>query len=134
MAQGLKLNLNKPEKQRHSMVKETNYQVIISELVRRSNEDTRRLRALEQRMDALDTRLASIEDVSLDKTKKSHMHFAQLDEATKRLGEEMITIKNTLDKINKQITNFARKRDIKEIEHMLDLISPQTEEVIAMES
>ncbi len=116
------------------MVKETNYQVIISELVRRSNEDTRRLRALEQRMDALETRLASIEDTSLDKTRKSHMHFTQLDEATKRLNEEMITIKNTLDKINKQIASFARKRDIKEIERMLDLMTPQAEEVIAMES
>lgn len=116
------------------MVKETNYQVIISELVRRSNEDTRRLRALEQRMDALETRLASVEDTSLDKAKKVHLHFTELDESVKRLGEEMITLKNSLDKINKQINNFARKRDIKEIERMLDLLSPQSEDVIAMES
>ena len=115
-------------------MKETNYQVIISELVRRSNEDTRRLRVLEQRMDAMETRLASVEDSSLDKTKKNNVHFNQVDESLKSLNEEMITLKNTLDKINKQITNFARKRDIKEIERMLDLLSPQTEDVIAMES
>ncbi len=115
------------------MVKETNYQVIISELVRRSNEDTRRLRVLEQKMDALETRMSSLEDSSLDKAKKTHLHFTELDESVKRLNEEMITLKNTLDKINKQINNFARKRDIKEIERMLDLLSPQTEDVIAME-
>ena len=115
-------------------MKETNYQVIISELVRRSNEDTRRLRALEQRMDALETRLDAVEDTSLDKMKKSRQHFAGLDESVKRLEEEMITLKNTLDKINKQIASFARKRDIKEIERMLDLLSPQAEDVIAMES
>jgi chromosome segregation ATPase len=115
-------------------MKEQNYQVIISELVRRSNEDTRRLRVLEQRMDALDTRMASVEDTVLDKAKKNHLHFTELDQSLRRLGEEMITIKNTLDKINKQIASFARKRDIKEIERMLDLMAPQTEDVIPMES
>ena|SRR3989338_7951590 len=115
------------------MVKETNYQVIISELVRRSNEDTRRLRVLEQRIDAMETRVSSVEDASLDKAKKTHIHFTELDESMRRLGEEMITLKNTLDKINKQINNFARKRDIKEIERMLDLLGPQSEEVIALE-
>jgi chromosome segregation ATPase len=115
-------------------MKDTNYQVIISELVRRSNEDTSRLRVLEQRMDALETRLTSIEDTVLDKTKRNHLHFTELDQSIRRLGEEMITIKNTLDKINKQISNFARKRDIKEIERMLDLMAPQTEDVIPMES
>jgi hypothetical protein len=114
-------------------MKETNYQVIISELVRRSNEDTRRLRILEQRMDAIETRLASAEESVLDKTKKNHLKFTELDQSIRRLSEDMITIKNTLDKINKQIGNFARKRDIKEIERMLDLMAPQTEDVIAME-
>ncbi len=115
-------------------MKETNYQVIISELVRRSNEDTRRLRALEQRMDGMETRLDSVEDASLDKAKKNHLRFTGMEESVRRLNEEMITLKNTLDKINKQINNFARKRDIKEIERMLDLLSPQTEDVIALES
>jgi chromosome segregation ATPase len=115
------------------MAKEQNYQVIISELVRRSNEDARRLRVLEQRIDAVETRLSSMEDSLLEKAKKNHMHFTELDESVRRVNEEMITLKNTLDKINKQINNFARKRDIKEIEHMLDLLTPQTEDVIAME-
>lgn len=114
-------------------MKEQNYQVIISELVRRSNEDTRRLRVLEQRMDAIETRLSAAEESVLDKTKKNHLHFTEQDQSIRRLSEDMITIKNTLDKINKQIMNFARKRDIKEIERMLDLMSPQTEDVIAME-
>jgi len=115
------------------MAEKENYQVIISELVRRSNEDARRLRIVEQRMDAIETRLASIEDSFLDKAKKNHLKFTELDESIRRLNEEMITLKNTLDKINKQIGSFARKRDLMEIERMLDLLGPQTEDVIPME-
>ena len=107
--------------------------MIISELVRRSNEDARRLRILEQRMDATDTRLASVEDNMLDKAKKTHLRFTELEETIRAINEEMITLKNNLDKINKQINNFARKRDLKEIERMLDLMNPQSEDVIAME-
>lgn len=114
-------------------MKEQNFQVIISELVRRSNEDARRLRILEQRMDAVDARISSLEDNLLDKTRKNHTTFMEIEESLRAINEEIITLKNNLDKINKQIGNFARKRDLKEIERMLELMRPQSEEVIPME-
>lgn len=113
------------------MVKEGNYQVIISELVRRSNEDTRRLRLLEQKTEAIEDRIAALEDSVLDRSKQYHLRFTKVDETLRRANEDMITIKNSIDKINKQVASFARKRDIKEIEKMLELLNPE-EDIIEL--
>jgi len=39
-------------------------------------------------------------------------------------------MKNMLEKMSRQLSTFARKQDLKEIEHMLDLISPIREEFV----
>ena len=108
----------------------TNYNVIMQELVRRSNEDTRRLRGLEQRLDAMESRVNVFENNMLDRTKKINSKFGELDLSIKTLGEEIMKLANSMDKINKQVGKFARKQDLKEIENMLDLISPIKQEFV----
>jgi len=108
----------------------TNYNVIMQELVRRSNEDTRRLRALEQRLDAIENRINTFESTTLEKNKKANTKFAELDLSLKGLGDEIAKLTGSIDKINKQINKFARKQDLKEIERMLDLISPIRQEYV----
>jgi septal ring factor EnvC (AmiA/AmiB activator) len=104
--------------------------MIMQELVRRSNEDTRRLRSIEQRLDAIESRLSSMEQAQLDRSKKANAKFAEHDVSLKSLSDELEKIKNSLDKISRQITDFARKRDLKEIEKMFELISPIREEFV----
>ena len=108
----------------------TNYNVIMQELVRRSNEDTRRLRSLEQRLDAIENRVNTFESSILEKTKKTNTKFAELDLSLKAVGDEIAKLTNSIDKINKQVVKFARKQDLKEIERMLDLISPLKQEFV----
>ena len=108
----------------------TNYNVIMQELVRRSNEDTRRLRALEQRLDAIENRINTFESITLEKNKKANTKFAELDLSLKGLGDEIAKLIGSIDKINKQVNKFARKQDLKEIERMLDLISPIRQEYV----
>jgi len=45
------------------------------------------------------------------------------------MDEQLLKIQNSLDKINKQMDKFARKADIKEMEKMIELISPIEEHV-----
>src|SRR3989338_6175933 len=108
----------------------TNVNVIMQELVRRSNEDSRRLRGLEQRLDAIENRINNFENASIERTKKANGKFAELDLSIKTLSEELMNIANSLEKINKQVNKFARKQDLKEIERMLDLISPLKQEFV----
>lgn len=104
--------------------------LIMQELVRRSNEDTRRLRAIEQRLEGVETRLIAMEDSTLEKIKKSNAKFAELETSIKTASDEIIQMKNLLEKMSRQLSTFARKQDLKEIEHMLDLISPIREEFV----
>ena len=100
---------------------------IIQELVRRTNDEGRRLRATEQRIDVLENKAIVLEESNLSRLKKVNERFASLEAGIKELGEEIIRFKNSLDKINKQADKFALKRDVKEIERMLDLLSPVRE-------
>jgi uncharacterized protein (DUF342 family) len=110
-----------------------NYQVILQELVRRSNEETRRLRILEQRMDSLDDKLNSLIETNLDRTKKSNFKVAETEVSLKSISNEILNLKLGIDKINKQLVKFAQRRDLKEIERMLDLLSPLREEFVTKE-
>lgn len=101
----------------------TKSEMILQELVRRTNDSMRRLRALEDKIQNLEKRTNSLEETNLDKMKKVNNKFLELDMTTKNLSDDVIKIKNNLEKINKQITKVALKRDIKEIENMLDLLS-----------
>ena len=104
--------------------------LIMQELVRRSNEDTRRLRGIEQRLDGIESRLIALEDGTLDKLKKTNIKFAELETIIRNASDDIIQIKNMLEKMSRQLLTFARKQDLKEIEHMLDLISPIREEFL----
>jgi chromosome segregation ATPase len=107
-----------------------NSEVIMQELVRRSNEDARRLRAVEQRIDAMESRINSFESANIDRVKKTNSRFAELDVSLRTINDQLLKIENNLDKINRQIAKFARKQDLKEIERMLDLISPIRQEFV----
>lgn len=115
------------------MPQHESYQMIIQELVRRSNEEARRLRSLEQRMDALEARTASLEENVIEKMKKASSKFTDFDVALKSLTDELAMLKNSLERVNKQINKFARKRDIKEIEKMFELLSPIRQEFVTQQ-
>jgi len=110
-----------------------NYQVILQELVRRSNEETRRLRTVEQRLDSIDDKLNSLLESTIERNKKINAKITELDVAIKNISNELLNIKLNIDKVNKQMVKFAQRRDLKEIERMLDLISPLRQEFATKE-
>ncbi|MFH1421065.1 MAG: hypothetical protein ABIG30_03855 [Candidatus Aenigmatarchaeota archaeon] len=98
--------------------------LVLQELVRRSNNDSRRLKELEQRMEALDNRTKTVETTVLRKTKDTDTKLAELEATIHGMEERLINFQNVFDKFNKQVEKFAMRRDIKELEHMFDLFSP----------
>ena len=104
--------------------------LIMQELVRRSNEDSRRLRTIEQRLDGMEARLVALEDSLLEKTKKMNSKVAELESSIRLVSDEMLMVKTSLDRITRQLSTFARKQDLKEIEHMFELLNPIRQEFI----
>ena len=112
------------------MPEDTRLPMILQELVRRTNEESRRLRDLEQRIAVLEEKTGSLEDINLSKNKKINDKFAEIEVTVKTAVDDIAKIKNSVEKITSQINKFARKQDVKEIEKMFDLLSPLRQEFV----
>ncbi len=97
---------------------------VLQELVRRSNEDSRKLRSYEQRLQIIENRLASLEENSIKGLKNQTIKVSEIEKTITGANDELLRLKNTLEKMNRSLTGFASKKDIKEIEHMFELLSP----------
>ena len=104
--------------------------IIIQELVRRSNEDSRRLRELEQRIQAMEDRTSSTEETNLERIKKLNHKLSDVDNTIRGMNIDISRLINNIEKINKQASTFARRRDIKEVERMFELLSPIRQEFV----
>lgn len=107
--------------------------IILQELVRRSNDESRRLRELEQRVQAIEERTASLEETNLDRIKKINSKLFDVDKSIRDMDIDITNLINNIEKINKQISTFARRRDIKEVEKMFELLSPIRQEFVTKE-
>ena len=101
---------------------------ILQEILRRSNSELTRLRELEQRLDSMENRLAGLEETNNMRSKKSNEKFVYFDSSMHNINDEILRLKNSLEKINRQIGKFAKKREVREIEKMFELLSPLKQE------
>lgn len=108
-------------------------QMILQELVRRTNDELLRIRNLEDRVASIEERLGSMEDTSLQRAKKFNEKFAELDVTIRAITDDTVRIKNIIEKVSKQLNNVALKRDVKELERMFDLLSPIRQEYVTKE-
>ncbi len=102
---------------------------VIQELVRRSGEFSNRLRTVEQRLEGIEARLASVESTNLERVKKYNSKFVEIDVTLRNLNDEILRIKNSIEKINRQTGKFAIKRDVQEVEKMIELLAPVNKSV-----
>ena len=109
------------------------FQIILQELVRRTNDMNVRVRGIEQRVQSLEGRTNALEETAIERLKKSNDKFLDIDARFRNIGDELAVMRNGLEKINRQITKFAMKKDIKEIEQMFDMLSPIRNEFVTQD-
>jgi uncharacterized protein (DUF342 family) len=112
---------------------DSNFQVILQELVRRSNEESRRMRTIEQRLDALEDKLNVLVAGTNERAKRTNQKLADSDAVMKAMSNDIANVKASVERITKSMAKFAQRRDLKEIERMLDLISPVNKEFVTKE-
>jgi septation ring formation regulator EzrA len=103
---------------------------LTSELVRRMNEDNRRIRLLEQRMDRIDNTVSGLEDNVLAQLDDLKFSIEKLNSETQRIGERITGIENEMNKLKKDLEKTATKTDIKQIETFIDIINPITSKFV----
>ncbi len=104
--------------------KKTSIDYAITELMRRVNDDTKRLRLLEQRSAAVDSRLASLEETLLEQFKKVNQAFEKSSQRIDEIDNRLAKVEDDTKKLIKQMERVASKTELGEIQGFIDLINP----------
>jgi len=97
---------------------------INNEVIRITNDNTRRIRVLEQSLESARTRISSLEERMIDEMGdiKKWMDILSLD--IKEISKDLKEMNGELLRINKDLEKTARKTEIKELESLLDIYNP----------
>lgn len=104
--------------------KPTETKAIITELVRRMNEDTRRIRALEQRLTRIDNSIDSLEYNTLTQLNDLKIKFEKIGNNLLEVSEKLTSIENEILRINKELEKTATKAEVKQLETFIELFNP----------
>lgn len=104
--------------------------LILQELVRRSNAQLSRLREIEQRLRSNETKLSSMEEMILTIKKQNTEQFDETKTAINEIKEKILKLENDVMHMKREKERFALKKEVKELMHMLDLISPISQEFV----
>jgi uncharacterized protein (DUF342 family) len=103
---------------------ERDVQAILTELVRRENESSRRLRALEERSSLTEMRAGTLQDAFLKMSEDKKISSDKLNERLTGIENNMLRLENEMIKINKMLEKMAKKTELKELENMLSFFNP----------
>ena len=104
--------------------KKRTVQSVINELVERTNNNTQRLRVLEERTESMDSRITVAEkDMLSDKTELRKM----VEELEKKLAaseEKAGTLESTIKEMVNHMKHLATTADIRGLQELVDIYNP----------
>ena len=97
---------------------------INSEIARSMNDNTRRIRVLEQNLESSKNRISSLEERMIDELVDVKKWMDQLSLDAKELMKDLKEMKMEMLRINKELEKTVRKTEFKELESLMDIYSP----------
>ena len=99
---------------------------LTTELVKRINEDTRRIRIIEQRVDRLENSIESIQESTLTQLNDLKLSLEKISNKIVSVSEKLVNIEGEILRLSKELSKTATKRELKQMETFIDLINPIT--------
>jgi predicted nucleic acid-binding Zn-ribbon protein len=99
---------------------------LTTELVKRLNEDTRRIRIIEQRVDRLENSLDTMQENTLTQLNDLKLDLEKINNKIVSVSEKLLSIEGEILRLSKELTRTATKRELKQMETFIDLINPIT--------
>jgi len=110
--------------------REVDIKIVASEIIRRINEDGRRIRLLEQRMDRIDDSVSSLESSVITELDDIKIGIERLSDKILKITERLDGIENEIAKVNKGLSKAATKTEVKELETFINVVNPITSRFI----
>lgn len=112
--------------------KPANVQTVIAELIRRFNDNSKRLRLVEQKILSLGSTLSNIDQNVVEQLKQAKMSADKLNAKIDELGNRMGKIEDDTRKLTKQMERAATKTELREIQGFIDLINPMKSQFVTI--
>jgi chromosome segregation ATPase len=97
---------------------------VVNEIVGRVNDNTKRLRLLEQREKLLTSRISSMDEAVTTKLEAIENAGKELEARITALDEKVTTVHNTLKEVVKQLQFMVKRSEMKKLEEKLKLFEP----------
>ena len=99
---------------------------ILNEVTRRLNDNTRRVRVLEEKLLNIDSRVNTIEQSVINATKQINIDRQETDNSVKEVFDRIANIEVDIQTFKKSLKKTVTHGELKEINNYLELISPIT--------
>ena len=112
------------------MAEKADVKSVVSELVRRINEDSRRIRASEQRIERMETSFSTLEERLLTQLGDLKISLERIGSKISDVSDKIIGMETDISRINKELGKTASKSELKQIETYLEIINPITSKFV----
>jgi cob(I)alamin adenosyltransferase len=102
----------------------TDLRVLAAELVKRMNEDVRRIRLLEQSIDRFEVNMSALEEGIYNQISELKTSLEKISENLRAVENKLALLESDISKIKGELTKKATKIEVKEIEAYTSLLSP----------
>ncbi|MCK5177552.1 MAG: hypothetical protein KAQ92_07530 [Candidatus Aenigmarchaeota archaeon] len=103
---------------------------ITNEIIKRQNDNIRRIRVTEEALRNNDVRINSIEQRYLQETKKIYDKLKELEKRLKDIEIQQKTTEVQQDMFKKSTKKFATQNDLNQIKNYIELINPMLSKYI----
>lgn len=97
---------------------------ITTDLIGRVNENVRRLRVIEQKIEAINARINSVEQNIVSYNKNVQKGLGERDAKTTNIEDRLVKVETTNMEILKQLKLVATKSNVDEVKQLLSIYDP----------
>ncbi|MFH1623331.1 MAG: hypothetical protein ABIA12_02325 [Candidatus Aenigmatarchaeota archaeon] len=103
---------------------------ILSEIVKRINEDRRRMRLLEQSLERLENSLSALEGSALSQMSDFKLMLERIVSKIEAASARLNAIEGNVSKLGRGVDKAATKLELRQMESFIDLVNPVTSKFV----
>jgi len=103
---------------------------VLSELIKRINEDRRMMRLVEQSVERLENSLSALEGSALSQMSDFKLSLDRIGSKIEATAARLNAIEANIAKLGKGVDKAATKLELKQLESFIDLVNPVTSKFV----
>jgi len=103
---------------------------LMPELVKRMNENARRLHLLEQKIERVESGMRGLDETVLTQLADLKLGLEKISNKLADISDRLATTENETARLNMRLDKAATKSEVKQLETFIDLINPITSKFV----